>query len=517
MKKHIYILTIGMLMLTSCENFLSRSPLSDLSPENYFQDKAEMKNWNAGIYDAFQDALSQKQILYGDVRSDNVHTTSYAQDWLYMNAITPNKGESSWAAFYQCISRCNIGIEKYPTIPNILETEYAPYMAQCYAMRAYMYFWATRVWGKLPKVTSSWSGSLDDIYIKRSSLEDIKTLIFEDIQTAIHYYQLSSGVTDKFYLTEAAMHALLTDAYMWYNEYENALNASNYFVGKDAYVLAGDEIEWKNIFLKPGDSKEVIFAMHWDYESNGANGGWPGQLGASNTNNGYQIAEPLFREFIDRLRSENGTDARFWNTIDTVKLYYSNSRLPITYATYSVKAGSGIEKCIKYSDVDPEREYDTKNKVYKSYFEVLNTTDSDQKLVMYRLADIMLLRAEALNKLNRGDEALSIVNDIRTRVGYLKDSKTEVSSVSNQAEVESIILKERQLELYGEGSRWFDLMRTGHLIEVMDPVYSARQEKAGVLVTGFGDEGTKYWPINYREFESNTALSGDQNPPYAER
>ena len=84
-------------------------------------------------------------------------------------------------------------------------------------------------------------------------------------------------------------------------------------------------------------------------------------------------------------------------------------------------------------------------------------------------------------------------------------------------EVENIILQERQLELYGEGYRWFDLMRTGHLIEVMDPIYSARQEAADVTVTGFGNEGTKYWPIHYAEFESNKALVGDQNPPYTER
>ena len=513
MKNYIYILIAGVLTLTSCNDFLSRSPLSDLSPENYFTDKAEMKNWNAGIYDAFQNALSQKQILYGDVRSDNVHTTSYAADWLYMNAITPSRSECSWQAFYQCISRCNIGIEKYPTIPNILESEYAPYMAQCYGMRAYMYFWATRVWGKLPRVTSAWDGSLDNIYVKRASLEEIKAQILEDIDQALAYFQISD-VSDKYYLSAAAMHALRTDVYMWYNEYENALNESEYFVNNSSYGLSQGETEWKNMFLKPGDSKEVIFAMYWDYESNGANSGWPGQLGASNTNNGFQMSEEIFIEFIDRLRSGEGADARFWNTVDTVKLYYSNSRLPLTYATYTA---SGIQKCIKYSDVDPEREYDSANGVYKSQFAVLNTTDSEQKLVMYRLANIMLLRAEALNKLNRGDEALDIVNDIRTRVGYLKDAKTEVSNVTNQAEVESVILKERQLELYGEGCRWFDLMRTGHLVEVMDPVYSARQEAAGVQVTGFGDEGTKYWPINYREFETNLALKGDQNPPYAER
>ena len=112
---------------------------------------------------------------------------------------------------------------------------------------------------------------------------------------------------------------------------------------------------------------------------------------------------------------------------------------------------------------------------------------------------------------------MEIVNQIRSRVGYTKDAKTEVSSFSDVDGIESIILKERQLELFGEGCRWFDLMRTGHLFEVMDPVYSARQEAAGVEVTGMGDERTKYWPINYREFESNTALHGDQNPPYTER
>ena len=112
----------------------------------------------------------------------------------------------------------------------------------------------------------------------------------------------------------------------------------------------------------------------------------------------------------------------------------------------------------------------------------MNTTDSEFSLVMMRMANIMLLRAEALNKLNRGDEALNIVNDIRTRVGYLKDAKLEVSNVNNVNEVENIILQERQLELYGEGYRWFDLMRTGHLIEVMDPIYSALPVSSGRYV-----------------------------------
>ena len=516
MKKYIVLAFAGLLSLSSCESFLDRSPLSDLSPSNYFKDKAEMKNWNAGIYDAFQSALSKRQVLFGDVRSDNVAGTTYEDKKIYMNALMSNISEASWEPFYTCISRCNVGIEKYPTIPNVLESEYAPYMAQCYAMRAYMYFWGTRAWGKLPIVTKSWDGSLDNIAIPRSSLEDVKKQILSDIEKAIGYFNLISDQTDKYYLNKDAMYALLTEVYMWYNDYQQALDASAHFVGHKSLALANGEIDWKNIFTNPSGSKEVIFAMAWNYETDGALSGWTQLLGASNTNNGYRMSEPIFDEFIDRLRSGEGTDARFWNTIDTVKIFYDAARVPLTYASYSAGVGS-VNKCIKYSGIDPERVFDTDKLIYKSYFLVLNTTDSQFDLVMMRMANIMLLRAEALNKLGRGDEALTIVNDIRKRVGYLKDSKTEVSSVSNVNEVEKIILDERQLELWGEGYRWFDLMRTGHLVEVMDPIYSARQEASGVTITGFGDEGTKYWPIHYGEFESNKALVGDQNAPYTER
>ena len=52
MKKYILLALTGILLFTSCDDFLDRTPKSDLAPENYFRDKKDMTYWNAGIYSA---------------------------------------------------------------------------------------------------------------------------------------------------------------------------------------------------------------------------------------------------------------------------------------------------------------------------------------------------------------------------------------------------------------------------------------------------------------------------------
>lgn len=520
MKKILHLIIVGLLLfLSGCDDFLNKVPVSDLSQSSFFKDKAEMRNWNAGIYNAFQKTLSGNQMYWGEIRSDNVHDYGgYSANWVYYNSILPTHSQSSWSDLYKCITRCNTGIELYPTIPSILESEYAQYVGQCYGMRAYMYFYSTRVWGRAPLVSDVWDGSLNSKNIPRSSLEEVKEQILKDIEKALFY--LGSDVDGKYYITRATMYALLTDVYMWYHEYDNALKASEYFIDNSSFILAKNEEEWHNIFVTPSASgNEVIFAMQWNKAANGSNSGWPNLMGANNTNNGYKIAQPVFIEFVDRLRSEEGHDFRFWHTVDTVAIFWNNSRMPISHVSWSGSTAltQTVSKCIKYSSINPDRVYNNTYEMYQSYYKVLDGSDCGQELIMYRLSNIMYLRAEALNQLGFGDEALDIVNTMRERVGYMKDVKDEVSNISDKYEVESKILLERQLEFYGEGVRWFDLMRTGRLIDVMTPVYSDRQNEAGVTVVGFGGEGKKYWPIYYQEFESNTALHGDQNPPYEER
>ena len=83
-----------------------------------------------------------------------------------------------------------------------------------------------------------------------------------------------------------------------------------------------------------------------------------------------------------------------------------------------------------------------------------------------------------------------------------------------QDDLELAILNERQLELFGEGKRWFDLVRTDRAIPTMDTVLKARQQERGFAETGFGDPGRILFPISRTALNENKNLV--QNPPYSD-
>jgi hypothetical protein len=142
-------------------------------------------------------------------------------------------------------------------------------------------------------------------------------------------------------------------------------------------------------------------------------------------------------------------------------------------------------------------------------------TDKNVYVTMYRLADQYLLYAEALNKKGDLTNALKYLNLIHVRAGntaYTPDQFT------TEAAMEDAILQERQWELFAEGKRWFDLVRTDHVYQVMDPVMVSRQIFQGAAPDGFGTDKTdkrKYlWPLHRNVLNANNLLG--QNPPYTD-
>ena len=89
-----------------------------------------------------------------------------------------------------------------------------------------------------------------------------------------------------------------------------------------------------------------------------------------------------------------------------------------------------------------------------------------------RLADILLLKAEALVELGRPGEAADIVDEIRARAGV-----PPLPDGLGQDKMRLAVENERQLELYMEGQRWFDLLRNGRMEEVMQDAVDHNGDK----------------------------------------
>lgn len=142
--------------------------------------------------------------------------------------------------------------------------------------------------------------------------------------------------------------------------------------------------------------------------------------------------------------------------------------------------------------------------VWKFFGKDFNDESADkskQNIILMRLADIMLLQAEALNKKGGTDNvnaALKLLNPIRKRAGL--DPLTETKAVNLYGSVEAAILHERSIELCFEGHRWFDLVRTNKAILTMKPINNLNDEKNLV------------WPIATTSLNKNPHL--EQNEYY---
>ncbi len=131
-----------------------------------------------------------------------------------------------------------------------------------------------------------------------------------------------------------------------------------------------------------------------------------------------------------------------------------------------------------------------------------NSSPSSQNFIFLRLADIILLKAEALNEQGDLAGAAELLNQIRTRVGLPN------TTASNQADMRLAIEKERRLELAFEGHRWFDLKRTGRAIQVLSNTIGPDGTPYGYVL----NENKLLWPIPQAELDKNTKLI--QNPGY---
>lgn len=503
MKKIVNISTaflffIGILF-AGCEKFLDKQPISQLSRELFWKTPKDADIWIAGMYDAMQKTLGNNFYLWGEVRADNEQLcgTGTGQLNFLSNTLNSSMGEVNWSNLYRTISSANFAIKYIPAIPGVAAPQIASQLAQAYAMRALMYFYSIRVWGPVPLITEPYEGADgQQKFFERSPVDIVKAQILSDIDNALKNFDGTMPSIFKF--NTASTLALQTDVTMWFKDYPGAISASDKLIALNKYSLVSNQADWKRMFTDPATSTEAILNLYWDYLQDGGGNGVATFYGSGSNTNQYKLRQPLWDTLVART-----TDARWWNMTDTLELYWIGAKAKVTYESYNL-VSNNMKSC-KFSVWDPAK-VNTTYKYLGGYI-YPNNIECQVYIPIYRYSDIMLLRAEALNKVGRATEAMDIVNTIRKRNGYMK-TVTAINTTTT-SKLEDAILLERQLELWGEGKRWFDLVRTDKVTLYMDQILKDRG-----ISTGFGDVRRILFPIHSSVFEANPLIK--QNDPYTQ-
>lgn len=447
--KNLFLVII-VLNTFSCS--LDKEPVSSFSAQGFYKTASDAQSGVYGIYDALQSTFRRDFVFWGEGRADAVDT-NHSGDPLILKQNTLNRTivSARWSNLYETISRANYAI-KY--IPGVFESESEfglQLIGQAKALRALSYFYAVRVWGDVPLVTKPFESVNQEIFIERTNKEEILNQIEEDLLYAVENCRDSyGGEKDRILITKGAANAILTQVYMWRKDYENAKQSADKVLNNSLYSLVGIN-DWSKIFTS-GYSNESVFEVGYDETQTNA----LRVLYALGSDSDYFPSEKFRNSFEeDDLRKELIYDTTAAEPKKVWKFF-----------------GKG------FSDESPDL--------------------SSNNIVLIRLADIMLLKAEAHNKLGETSEALRLLNLIRQRAAL--PELDEVEAIAMYGDVESAILHERSIELSFEGHRWFDLVRTGRAIQVMNPI------------NGLSDEANLVWPLSDDALNKNPKL--EQNPFY---
>lgn len=459
------------------------------------KDKAAAEAQLKNLYELFrkrQEHTHLDLLLVGDSHSDNAYAgTTGAEVVPYeTNSIDASNSVLSrdWSRYLEDIAQANVlivGLEQLKAEEKVSDSEYKVMQAQGKIFRAIQMFHMARLWGSFPVITTIaktiTAENINEVYPTyyppRSTSEECYKQIIKDLEEA-EKDAPDFNNTNRTLLTKTVAQAMLTKVYAEKPvqnyakviEYaQKVRNTANLALEPSFNTLWGFDAVKKDCIKR--NTSEGILEVHW--QAGGSN--WESWMyGRSLENYDYYFTWAKWitpsRDLIRTFETEGDT-TRLKETIVyyacTWSNYYPASKYPFMY-----KLRSG----------------------YNNHYRL-------------RLADIILMEAEAQAYQGNLQQAVQLVNTIRQRA-KLNDIPSAAAS-SKDAVIE-IVLKERRLELALEGERWFDLVRNEKVEQYLNTL-NTRDSGRLKLIKAF-DQNSYLLPIPQTALDENTNLK--QNPGY---
>ena len=278
--------------------------------------------------------------------------------------------------------------------------------------------------------------------------------------------ELMQNQFNEYRFSQTSIWAFQATVYMWINDYTNARTYLELVENSPQFSLVKNREDWSHLFLNDintsqffQEGSELILSLNFELAA-GDRGGIYGLYFAGIPS--IYLAPDLENRWIE----EYPTDSLSW-----VARYPDPADLPKTY----VLDAEGNETNTRlFGDwrYFESRETGTEigdARVAKWNKSNYNPTVDDTDIVLFRYSDMILMLAEVENEDDKPIEAYELLNRVRNS-RQLPDYPIAEWNAKSKDEREMVILDERQLELLGEAKRWWDLRRTGRVLDVVAPI-----------------------------------------------
>lgn len=482
--KKILLFFVGLTLVTSCINkSLDIKPMSDISSEIYWKSEKDVRATLNSAYAHLLNAYKLGFLHWNEARSDNFlgkpSGSAIPYQNIAFNKLDASLPSSNWNNWYSMISVANHTLHFVPGMDNVMsEARRNHLLSEAYFIRAFAYFQLYRIWGDVPLVTEPALKRTDVTKPPKTDKTQIITFVRDDLKKAIDL--VDNGAQEHFIYSPGALYALSTDVAMWLKDYDMAIDCSQKLFDLNKYSVENVDF---SLVCSNAQTNDNIWTLKWSFVSNSNN------LIVGNYYNSTDLLIPtrVIYEKWQAWEDWSGTiDQRRVATLDISRLS--------AYGANHVNRTPTLSRIWKWSPG----------------VRAIPENVSEAYIPLYRFADIILLRAEALNKKSRYSEAIDEMNRVRERAGLKEKTLSYYLNASSEIDsdlIEEEILQERQFELFAEGKRWFDLMRTQKAISVMNAHYDGYiTDYGGIGFKRYTDEWQLYWPIHQDILNENEYL-----------
>ena len=559
---------------TSCVDFLTLYPSNEITEEQFWEDRTDLESGIRGCWKQFisQDIM-ERMVVWGECRSDNFDLMTESWDDMkdLMNAnLLETNSLFSWSSFYKPINFCNKVLQYGPLVverdKSFTSEDWKPVEAEMKALRALNYFYLVRTFREIPFEFNP-IGSEHDVK-EHSGRQFMAEVVLDSIINDVEAVkdngmrQYTNELDNKGRFTRESIYTLLADMYLW----RAAKNASPDSVAKYGSKSQDD-------YQKVIEYCDAVLDMYMErYDRDNPMGGGtssennenPYHLIRMNANGGTQdvvddVYDEIFvqknsRESILELQFDGSTNSNtcLYNYRDNNGLYRhrdNNTGLlqasaPCQTVTRNIDNTSGLFsqsdirrwQSLVYTEAG-QRVYSIGKYTYQSITHdnlednsegtenaFIPTGSFNSNWIIYRLSDVLLMKAEAITRLDAPtteqlQDAFNCVTMIlyRSNPSVTTDrDKLSFTDYQEPSQLFDLVMRERRREFFGEGKRWFDLVRMaehdGTTTNMLTLLLTKYATNTNAVRAKLASMNSLYSPVYENELKVNPNLH--QNPAW---